>query len=198
MALTAEQKHKIREFALKKYDSLHGTHGRRHAYRTANLAEAIAEQEGADVEICRFGAFLHQYHPEGVDSVRSYLNSLGISSEIVNQLVHCVECVEPETIQKAQTLEAKVVFDADKLQTLGAFGLIREVSYRTATRDLEFLDVVEQARNLQHQMYDLIQTETGTTIADDLKNQAAWILGSFDKWEDLGKNGKVNIQESFF
>jgi len=195
MALTLEQKQKIREFALKKYDSLHGTHGRRHAYRTANLAEAIGEQEGADTEICRFGALLHQYHPECVDSVMAYLNSLGIPSKMANHLVHCVESVEPETIERAQTIEAKVVFDADKLQTLGAFGLLREVSYRTATRNLGFLDAVDQSRKLQQRMYNLIQTETGKMIAKDLKNQAAWILGSFDKWERLGENGKINMQE---
>lgn len=186
MALTEKQKKDLEEFALKKYDSLHDTHGRRHAYRTANIAEAIAQKEGANIELCRYGALLHQYHPEGIDEIREHLQSISVGESTAEQIIHCVESVEPETIGKAETIEAKVVFDADKLQTLGPFGLFREVIYRTATNDLEFLDVVEESRLLQDQMYELIQTETGKQIAKALVNQSAWILASFDKWEALG------------
>lgn len=196
MQLSDEQKKSLEEFALKKYDSLHDTHGRKHAYRTANLAAGIAKKEGADILVCRYGALLHQYHPEGVEEVRNYLRSISLVDSVAEEILHCVACVEPDTITNARTLEAKVVFDADKLQTLGPFGFIREVIYRTATKSIGFLDVIEEARNLQRQMHRLIQTQTGKMIAKDLMNQSAWMLGSFDKWKQIAEVNSTSPLDS--
>ncbi|MBS3794451.1 MAG: hypothetical protein KGY80_06125 [Candidatus Thorarchaeota archaeon] len=185
MELTTKQKQEIKAFAVKKYETLHDTHGRQHAYRTANLAESIARREDANHKICRYGALLHQYHPEGAHQVREYLLSIGVTSSFVEQIVHCVECSEPETINRANTIEARVVFDADKLQTLGPFGLVREISYRTATRNLGFKECVDEARKLQDTMNRLIQTHTGKQIATDLMKQSTVILSSYDKWQRI-------------
>ncbi|MCF2137705.1 MAG: hypothetical protein K9W43_10790 [Candidatus Thorarchaeota archaeon] len=183
--LTEMQVQSIEEFANKRYAELDSTHGPEHGTRTARLAVYIATQEDADVEICRLGALLHQYHPENVALVDAFLKSLNIDEVLRFQLVHCVECVEPATIGRAHTLEARVVFDADKLQALGPFGLIREVAYRVNTRGIDFLQATREARDLQIEMTDLLQTRTARDIARELNASMDSIYSLIEKWDDL-------------
>ncbi|MHA1770416.1 MAG: hypothetical protein ACTSYL_00065 [Candidatus Thorarchaeota archaeon] len=185
LALTEIQEQSIEQFANKRYTELDHTHGPEHGMRTARLAVYIALQEHADPEICRLGALLHQYHPENVPLVDEFLKSINIDETMRYQLVHCVECVEPETIGRAQTLEARVVFDADKLQTLGPFGLIREVAYRVNTHGIDFLRATREARDLQIEMTRLLQTRTARDIARELNSSMDTIYSLIEQWDDL-------------
>lgn len=71
--LTKNQIKKIKEFALKYYKTLDETHGLEHAKRTVKLAEYLAKKEGADLQIVRLGALLHQFHKERVKIVEKFL-----------------------------------------------------------------------------------------------------------------------------
>ncbi|MBD3405225.1 MAG: hypothetical protein GF411_03700 [Candidatus Lokiarchaeota archaeon] len=183
--ITEKQEEAILEFAFQIYESLDYTHGRSHAERTVTLALHLSQKESADIEIVRFGALLHQYHPERLGEVESFLRSIELESNLRKPILHCVECVEPETIRKAETIEAKVVFDADKLQTLGPFGLVREVCYRTNRDGISFEQAVRESEELQLTMYPLIQTDSGQRYAKELQTEQSSFFETFKAWDLL-------------
>jgi HD superfamily phosphodiesterase len=185
MKPTTRQIEQIKLFAGAKYDGLHHTHGANHAQRTVKLAAYIAQQETANQTICELGALLHQYHPEGVSEVREFLESIEVEEPLQSQLIECVECSEPDAISDGCSLEAKVVFDADKLQTLGPFGLLREVVYRVETLKLSFMDAYFQSKLLQLEMREKLQTKTGNQMASDSCRDMNAIYKSIEKWDSL-------------
>lgn len=165
MKITQGEIKKIKKFALDYYKKQDETHNIWHAYKTIKLAKFIAKKEKADIHICELGALLHQFHPENVSIVKNFLKKIKIEQKIMKQLVHCVECVTVKTIHKAKTLEAKVVFDADKLQVLGPFGLVRELSYLNKVEGINFLEAVSKIKEIQRSRYEKLQTNTAKQIA---------------------------------
>jgi len=117
-----------------------GAHGFDHVLRVTVLAERIAREEGADVEIVRAAALLHDvaaagpdrenHHREGAAEARRILLELGQPTARVEAVAHCVETHrfrKPE--EGPQTLEAQCVYDADKLDAIGAVGVARAFVY---------------------------------------------------------------------
>ena len=111
-----------------------------HAIRVTALAERIAKTEGADVEIVRTAALLHDLAAEGPDRDRHHivgaervleaLLAQGHPLERVEAVAHCVRSHRFRHPENApQTLEAKCVFDADKLDAIGAIGVARAFVY---------------------------------------------------------------------
>ncbi len=115
-------------------------HGFDHALRVTALAERIARAEGADVEIVRTAALLHDlaadgpqrddHHTLGADQAQEILLGLGHPPERVEAVVHCIRAHRYRRPEDApQTLEAQCVFDADKLDAIGAVGVARAFVY---------------------------------------------------------------------
>jgi uncharacterized protein len=116
-----------------------GSHGFDHVLRVTALAERIAKEEGADVEIVRAAALLHDvaaepdretHHLAGAARAREILMVLGEPPERVEAVAHCVQAHrfrKPE--EGPRTLEAECVFDADKLDAIGAVGVARAFVY---------------------------------------------------------------------
>lgn len=183
--MTDRQLALIEDFALKKYRSLDDTHGADHCEKTASLACHIAKHEGANELIAKLGALLHQFHPEGAAQVNEFLISIEIPHGIREEIIHCVKCVGPTTIHTAQTVEAKVVFDADKLQTLGPYGLVREVVYRTRNKSIDFRVAFREAEELQKQMASLLQTATGKNLYEKMKELSNSVFRTIKEWDTL-------------
>jgi uncharacterized protein len=183
--LTDRQLALIEDFALKKYRSLDDTHGADHCEKTARLAGHLAKHEGANELIAKQGALLHQFHPEGAAQVDEFLISIDIPQRIRAEIIHCVKCIEPTTIHTARTKEAKVVFDADKLQTLGPYGLVREVVYRTRRKDIDFRVAFREAKELQKQMASLLQTATGKSLYEKMRELSNSVFRTIEEWDTL-------------
>lgn len=185
MQLTDRQIALIEDFALKKYRSLDDTHGVDHCEKTVSLACHIARHEGASELIAKLGALLHQFHPERAAQVDEFLISIDIPQRVREEIIHCVKCVEPTTIHTARTIEAKVVFDADKLQTLGPYGLVREVVYRTRKKDIDFRVAFREAEELQKQMASLLQTATGKSLYERMRDLSNSVFRTIEEWDTL-------------
>lgn len=113
-----------------------------HVLRVTHLAEHIAQAEGANVTIVRLAALCHDLPvAAGVDSrrghhfaaaaaTRALLLARGCPAEWVAQIVHCIEAhrFRDQSIQP-QTLEARCLYDADKLDSMGAIGVARAFAY---------------------------------------------------------------------
>ena len=118
-----------------------GCHDFAHTLRVLKNAERIAaEESGCDSEAVRFGALLHDVaRPEelasggklchaalGADKARRILEEEGCADEAF--IRHVSEIVRTHRYRgnlKPATLEACIVYDADKLDSLGAFGVAR-------------------------------------------------------------------------
>ena len=183
--LTQSQIAEIEVFSQAAYLELDDTHDLNHAKKTEKLAVYLAKQEKANLLICRLGALLHQYHPENADKVESFLQGSDVDKSIATQIVHCVRSVELDTIHEAKTIEAKIVFDADKLQTLGPYGFIREVVYRTRKKDITFVEAFEEAKKLQELVRENLQTKTAKEIYNNMHKLTQEVIENFNDWNEL-------------
>jgi uncharacterized protein len=114
-----------------------GAHDVAHALRVAALAERLAKEEGADAEVCVVAALLHDLvyrpknHPESADTARmgaqaapAWCEALGLGAKS-EAVAHAIEAHSWSGGGAPDTLEARVVQDADRLEALGAVGIAR-------------------------------------------------------------------------
>ena len=124
------------EQAQQYYDNNDSAHSFEHVKRVVAIARRIAEAEGADIRIVQTAALLHDIgraeqsrtgvcHAEvGARRAREILQ--GYPVEFVEAVVHAISAHRYRDKQNIpQSLEAKVLFDADKLDALGAIGVGR-------------------------------------------------------------------------
>src|SRR5438034_10700703 len=116
-------------------------HGRNHIERVLKMAIEIGKQERADLEIVELATILHdifqnreahasieglRHENEATKEVRKILAKLGVADRMVDEVCHCIESHRKRSGRtEPQTIEAKCLFDADKLDCIGAIGTIR-------------------------------------------------------------------------
>jgi uncharacterized protein len=133
------------EQARKWYPENDPVHGFDHIQRVYRMAERLAGEEGADIEIVRAAALLHdaqggdtqggeqgrlEHHQHSALFARRLLVQEGWPEDRIQAVEHCIMAhryrgggVSPET------LEAQILFDADKLDVLGAVGVARTIAF---------------------------------------------------------------------
>jgi uncharacterized protein len=111
-------------------------HGWEHVYRVYHLALRIAEQEHADSFIVGMAALLHDLGRTTRDPSRSHAErSALLATELLARfdlpydteqaILHAILAHTYRRGITPQTLEARVLYDADRLDSLGASGLMR-------------------------------------------------------------------------
>lgn len=121
-------------------------HGFDHVLRVYKLAERISLAEGANWEIVRAAVLLHDaqddHTHEAEETSRQnhqhasaafagrVLQENGWENERIAMVQHCIRAHRfRDDSEQPQSLEAKVLFDADKLDAIGAIGAARAVAY---------------------------------------------------------------------
>ncbi len=166
MNITKQQIEQIENFCLEFYKKLDFAHNVEHMNRTINIAGFIAKKEGANPEIVRLGAMVHQFH-DNVDTLREFLNKIDLDPVVINKLIECTK-FRPfkENSKKNASLEAKVVFDADALQVLGPKGIIREITLNIKARNKPLNQSVQDAKEVERKFYQSLQTETAKKLIE--------------------------------
>jgi uncharacterized protein len=111
-------------------------HGWEHIYRVYQLALHIARLENADRFISGIAALLHdigrlshestQHHAERSETLASeLLSAYPITPEQKEAILHAIMAHSYSRGIEPHTLEARVVCDADRLDGLGAVGILR-------------------------------------------------------------------------
>lgn len=118
-------------------------HGFDHVLRVLRLVERIGPELGADAEILQAAALLHDaadaapvegggrasHEITSAKFAREVLQEEGWAEERIQAVQHCIRAHRFRNSELPQTLEAKVLFDADKLDVVGAFGVSRTLGY---------------------------------------------------------------------
>jgi uncharacterized protein len=116
-----------------------GSHDWDHTQRVLRLCVRIGRKEGADLGVLRLAALLHDigrseedrssgricHGRAGAAMAGKLLALYGLDAGTIRDVVHCIRTHRFRKRAVPQTLEAKVLFDADKLDSIGAVGIGR-------------------------------------------------------------------------
>lgn len=120
-------------------------HGFDHIERVYNLAMTLADKEQAHPKIVALAALLHDVDDyklfgektaAGLLNARRIMGAYPLSDEVVDRVCNIIHSMGYSKALKGirpQTIEGKVVSDADMLDAMGATGIIRNLAY-TVTR----------------------------------------------------------------
>ncbi|MFH1968314.1 MAG: HD domain-containing protein [bacterium] len=130
---------KIKKIVEKELKECSG-HNFDHVMRVYNMALHLAEGEKVDMEVIRLAALLHDiggkketsdatgktdHAIESAKMAKPILEKLGFSKDKITHICDCIISHRYKTDNQSKTLEAKILFDADKLDAAGAIGLAR-------------------------------------------------------------------------
>jgi uncharacterized protein len=116
-----------------------GCHGPDHAGRVYRTALYIGRLMGAQLDVLSAAALLHdigrRYEKEqqgrlchaakGAELAREILQDLDFKPDKIAAIIHCIETHRYRGDKIPTSLEAKILFDADKLDSIGAIGIGR-------------------------------------------------------------------------
>lgn len=180
-------------------DSAHDTE---HVYRVLYNAMEIAKQEEyVDYDVLISACLLHDIgRKEEYDTLNSCHAQIGavkaekflldnhFDKEFVDKVTHCILCHRFRNNNVPKTIEAKILFDADKLDVTGAIGIARTLVFRgQVSEPLYNLDADGKVSNGENdsapsffkeykfkleKLYDKFYTKHGAELAK-MRQQAA-------------------------
>ena len=180
------------------YEEADTIHDFEHVLRVYELCKHIGEIEKANWKILSTAALLHdacgaapgtkermEHHLASALLAEKVLNEKGWPEEEVQAVMHCIRAHRYRGTEKPQSLEAKILFDADKLDVLGAIGVARVIGYAAiagephfAHPSQKFMDTGEKEPGEPHSAYheylfklrkvkDRLHTNTALKIAEE-------------------------------
>jgi len=125
--------------ARKYFKNASGCHDWSHVDRVRNLALYIGRKEKADLFVLEIAALLHDIgrkkeminkgkfcHAEiGSDLAEKILKKLNFNEKEISSICHCIITHRFRNACVPNSIEAKVLYDADKLDSIGAIGVAR-------------------------------------------------------------------------
>jgi uncharacterized protein len=137
--LSASEWERIKRLVREEMDRFPDSHGWDHVRRVYALCLKLGRKERADLAILKLAALLHDIgrkeeldskgkkcHAQvGSEKARTLLNQFNIPEEVQKEILHCIRSHRFRGRQVPLTIEAKVLFDADKLDSIGAVGIGR-------------------------------------------------------------------------
>jgi uncharacterized protein len=128
---------KIKEIVEKKTSFEHKMD---HILRVYNLCLLLAKNENVDLDVLKAAALLHDIARTkedkdatgkidhallGAEMAGPILKKLGFPEDKIQTIKDCITSHRYRNDYEPKTLEAKILFDADKLDTIGAIGVAR-------------------------------------------------------------------------
>ena len=140
--MTQEYYHTIEAYMLSCMDD--SAHDAEHVYRVLYNALEIADAEqDVDYDVLITACLLHDIGRKdqiadpnlchavvGSEKAYDFLLKQGIAESFAAKVKHCIQTHRFRKNLQPQTLEAKILFDADKLDVVGAIGIARTLLYQ--------------------------------------------------------------------
>lgn len=119
-------------------------HDRTHVYRVLYTALTLAKQEsGVDFDVLIAACMLHDiargeqaadatvcHAAAGAQKARTFLTQNGFSPTFAERVAACIRTHRFRSSDPPRSIEAKLLFDADKLDAAGAVGIARTLLYQ--------------------------------------------------------------------
>lgn len=119
-------------------------HDKEHVYRVLYSALQIArEEEKVDYDVLITACLLHDIgrkeqfeNPDlchalvGAEKACRFLAEQGFAEDFAQKVCHCIRTHRFRKAMPPETVEAKILFDADKLDVTGAIGIARTLMYK--------------------------------------------------------------------
>jgi uncharacterized protein len=142
-SLPAHQIEEIKAFSKGRFAETHGSHDWEHTRRVYKLCMRIGRAEGADLEVLKIAAYLHDvgrsyqdqskgavcHAAKGAELAQDLLARIPFPAAMKEDVLHCIRSHRFRGKGRPETLEAKVLFDADKLDAIGAIGIARAFQF---------------------------------------------------------------------
>ena len=135
---------KIRNYALKNSEK-NDIHGFSHVERVYNTCIKIGQELKANMKLLKIAALLHDIgrinekkdpmnrnHAEiSAKKAREFLaaNKFDLSHKNIDDVVHAIKAHSFSNNISPQTIEAKILSDADKIDAIGAIGIFRTIGF---------------------------------------------------------------------
>lgn len=150
-----------------------GSHGPDHSERVYSLSLAIGHKLQARLDILAAAALLHDigrrfesesrgiicHARKGAEMAEYILQDLNFSTQNIDKITHCIRSHRFRSNEKPETMEAKILFDSDKLDSIGAIGIGRAFLFAgqigAKLHDAE----VDHSRTLSYSMEDTAYRE---------------------------------------
>ena len=155
-----------------------GSHGIDHTERVVRMCRIIGKDEHADMDILIPAALLHDiarpleqkkglpHETEGARIAEAYLASICYNPKLIPTISAAIRSHRFRSDEKPETLEAKILSDADKLDALGAVGIARTFM-RATEHGGGISDAIVHFHDKLLKLKDLMYTETGRNIAKE-------------------------------
>jgi uncharacterized protein len=116
-----------------------GSHDWEHSLRVLRLCRLIGPPEGGDARVLEPAAVLHDigrcrqdaargglcHAALGAEMAAELLADLGLDPALSANVIHCIRSHRFRGDARPETCEARILFDADKLDAIGAVGVAR-------------------------------------------------------------------------
>ena len=165
----------IEQFMLKYAgDSAHDAD---HIYRVLNQALTIAKKYVVDYDVLVAACLLHDIgrpaqfadpsvcHAQiGSEMAYTFLKELGWSGNNCRRVEHCILTHRFRNDLQPESIEAKILFDADKLDVCGALGIARTLQYE-GKMNQSLQDFFKEYERKLIKLYDRFYTDAAKEMA---------------------------------
>lgn len=178
---------KAKEYVEKLFCSDFGGHGADHTFRVYDNAMLLADkQPECDREVVALSALLHDvddhklFNTENNANARHFLEEHGISKDKTDEICSTINMVSfsKNRGKKPDTIEGKIVQDADRLDAIGAIGIARTFAFG-GERGRPLDDSIRHFHDKLLLLKDEMNTDLGRKLAD---SRHAFLLAFLEEY----------------
>lgn len=170
---------KVKELVKSKLETESSGHDYLHALRVYENAKNLLSDD-MDHEVVLVSSLIHDLIDHKLEDkfkvtdleLKKFLESIDLTSHQIEHIFHIIKNISYSKGNIPESLEGKIVQDADRLDALGAIGIARTFSYGGANNRLIYGDTF-QKDSVSHfyqkllKLGDLMNTSQGKTQAEE-------------------------------
>lgn len=178
---------KAKEYVEKLFCFDFGGHGADHTFRVYDNAMLLADkQPECDREVVALSALLHDvddhklFNTENNANARHFLEEHGISKDKTDEICSTINMVSfsKNRGKRPDTIEGKIVQDADRLDAIGAIGIARTFAFG-GERGRPLDDSIRHFHDKLLLLKDEMNTDLGRKLAD---SRHAFLLAFLEEY----------------
>ncbi len=172
-----------------KMSTLEGSvHSFEHVKRVYEMATFLAKEEKADIELVKIGALLHDigrpigepHRETGAKLTDKILKELNYPQEKREKIVGIVLHHPLRFKDTLESLEEKIIWDADKIDLMGMIGIARAFHW-SGELNRSFESAVKYCNEWISQIHNLLNTPTAKKIAEIRHIETKSFLSALEK-----------------